>query len=271
MRYHEFSPPRDLAPWVKCAWVFASEREQRAPERIVPDGRPELIVHAGAPFAELTATGSFRRQPRTLLAGQLTAPLQLRATGAALVVGIRFHPDGAREFLGRPMREALDRRIDLEAIAPGAARRLPREVAAQTGDEARAGIVFEHVRARLAAAPRVPDAIVRAAVTMLEANPEVTVEQLLAVAGVGRRQLERRFADAVGIGAALLGSILRFRRAFDVLERDGTRPWTEAALAAGYYDQSHFIREFHRFVGCRPSEFFRPQEGLAEALAAPAA
>jgi AraC-like DNA-binding protein len=73
---------------------------------------------------------------------------------------------------------------------------------------------------------------------------------LVAASGIGRRQLERRFGDAVGIGPALLASIFRFRSVFDLIERDGSRPWTDAALAAGYYDQSHFIREFRRFVGC---------------------
>ena len=269
MRYRELPPPADFASRVKCAWVFEAASPAEAPERIVPDGRPELIVHAGAPFAEIHESGPPRPQPCAFLAGQLTRPLALRATGPALVVGVRFHPDGARGFLGRPMREALDRRVPLDAIVTAGARALAGRVAAMPDDESRAEAVFDCVRARLAAAPCVADAAVRGSVVALEATPEVAVEELCRQAAIGRRQLERRFADAVGVGPALLGSILRFRRAFDRLERDGERPWTDAALAAGYYDQSHFIREFHRFVGCRPGEFFRPRPSLAQALVVP--
>src|SRR3954463_1454119 len=102
MRYREMPPPADLAAWVRCAWLFEAPAAGDAPERIVPDGRPELIVHAGAPFAELGDTGLPRPQPLALLAGQLTLPLQLRSTGPALVVGVRFHPHGARALYGRP-------------------------------------------------------------------------------------------------------------------------------------------------------------------------
>ena len=68
------------------------------------------------------------------------------------------------------------------------------------------------------------------------------------------------------MGPALLATVFRFRRVFDLIEHDSSRPWTDAALAAGYFDQSHFIRDFRRFVGCTPSEFRRTPEGIAQAL-----
>ncbi len=48
--------------------------------------------------------------------------------------------------------------------------------------------------------------------------------------------------------------------------RDGAGRGVIAALVAGHYDQSHFIREFRRFVGCAPSDFFNPGSELATAL-----
>jgi AraC-like DNA-binding protein len=64
----------------------------------------------------------------------------------------------------------------------------------------------------------------------------------------------------------MLADILRFRRVFDAIERDSARPWTDAALAAGYFDQSHLVRDFRRFVGCTPTEFAAARPGLASAL-----
>src|SRR5262245_58948289 len=104
MPYAEFPPPASLAHCVKCAWTFTSEAAAKA-ERITPDGRPELIVHFGTPYAELDAKGRARVQASAVFAGQVTRPLTLRTRGPAGVVGIRFHPDGARAFLGRSMRE----------------------------------------------------------------------------------------------------------------------------------------------------------------------
>jgi AraC-like DNA-binding protein len=242
---------------VKCIWCFESDRAG-VPDRIVPDGRPELIVHRGASFAELDARGEAHVQPRVLFAGQVTRPLRLRATGPAAVIGVRFHPHGARAFAGTPMRELTDRRIPIEAPAM--------HEAGQDMDAAMAR-VEAFVAGRIEASLHVEDALARAMSERIEATGGmIDAETLFAGAEVGRRQAERRFADAVGIGPALLAAIFRFRRVFDVIERGGPRPWTEAALAAGFYDQSHFIREFRRFVGCTPTEFEAERSGLASAL-----
>ena len=53
---------------------------------------------------------------------------------------------------------------------------------------------------------------------------------------------------------------------FDVIEHGGARPWTDAAVEAGYFDQSHLVRDFRRFVGCTPTEFAASRPGLATAL-----
>ena len=63
MRYEEFPPPASLARWVRCAWVFEADSAHEAPERIVPDGRPELVVHWKAPFAELDENQRGTLQP----------------------------------------------------------------------------------------------------------------------------------------------------------------------------------------------------------------
>ena len=267
MRYQELAPPPRLAPWVHRVWIFEAGEPGEAPDRIVPDGRPELVIHYGDPFGEVDARGASIPQRDAVFAGQVTRPLVLRSPGNAGVLGVRFRPAGARAFLGMPMRHATDQRIAVAALFAGVGRALGDEVAACEGDAQRVALAEAFVLARIAANAHADDAIVARAVAALEASAgAIPLEELVSAAGIGRRQLERRFGDAVGIGPALLASILRFRSVFDVIEHDGSRPWTDAALAAGYYDQSHFIREFRRFVGCTPSEFTREAGALAAAL-----
>lgn len=268
MDYAEFAPAADLSPFVRCVWTYHAKGPGAAPERIVPDGRCELIVHLGEPYAELDARGRERAQPNALFCGQVTRPLHLRARGEASVLGVRFHAWGARAFLGRSLREATDMRLPLDQLWVGAGSGLVRDLLALRGLPARIQALQSFVRMHVAAHDAPRDSLVESCVARIESDPAGFEVATVAVdAGLGRRQLERRFADAVGVGPALFASILRFRRVFDVLERDAAAPWTEAALAAGYFDQSHFIREFRRFVGCTPTEFVASARGLSEALA----
>src|SRR5215212_9850420 len=119
MRYEEFPPPATLSAFVRCAWIFEAPSDAGAPaQRIVPDGRCELVVHCGDAFVESGSDGIKREQPRVLFAGQLSRPLWLHSTGHARVLGLRFHPAGARRFLGTVLTEATDRRLDLAALWP---------------------------------------------------------------------------------------------------------------------------------------------------------
>ena len=271
MSYAEFAPLPALAPYVRCVWMFEAAGPGGATTRIVPDGRPELVIHCGDRFAEVARDGTTHAQPRMLFAGQVTRPLVVKALGRASVLGVRFHPAGALPFLGRPLRETTDARVGAARLLGRGATTLLYELETM-GAAARLQRVQEFVAARIDERAGERDLIVEAAVARIEANQgRVDVDALARDAAIGRRQLERRFGHAVGVGPSLLASIFRFRSVFDVIERDAARPWTEAALAAGYYDQSHFIREFRRFVGVTPTEFSRTAAGLAAALAQPQA
>ena len=257
MPYIERPPHPALARFVKCVWCYES-RGTSSPDRIVPDGRPELIVHFGAPYREIADAGS-RLQPSALFAGQLTRPLQVQAGGPSVVIGVRFHPDGARGFIRQPLRDTTDLRVPVPGLTFGALN--------DNGAGARMDAVERAVIERMGACPIEEDPVVRRIVDAIEHHVgEADLDALIAREAIGRRQLERRFGDRVGVGPALLASIFRFRRVFDVIEHDARRPWTDAAMAAGFYDQSHFIREFRRFVGCTPTEFQAGRSGLASAL-----
>jgi AraC-like DNA-binding protein len=269
MHYAEVQPAASLAPYVRCIWTFDDDDGDGAAQRIVPDGRPELIVHCDEPYREVDGTRA-ARQPRILFAGQLTRPLWLQAGVGSRVIGVRFHPAGAHRFLGTALEAFTDARVDVASLWPEEEARLWSEVQADPDRANRITAVERSVGRRIAASGIEEDAIVAGCVAAMERQPHAqAVDAIAADAGIGRRQLERRFRRAVGISPGTLADILRFRRVFDAIEHDSTRPWTDAAAAAGYFDQSHLVRDFRRFVGCTPTEFAASRPGLATALVEP--
>ncbi|MEO8276466.1 MAG: DUF6597 domain-containing transcriptional factor [Thermoanaerobaculia bacterium] len=62
LRYREQAPSARWRPFIECFWevVDPVPREDRAPEHVVPDGCPELIVHFAVPFARRVGARSFR-------------------------------------------------------------------------------------------------------------------------------------------------------------------------------------------------------------------
>lgn len=254
-RYEEFEPPASLRPFVRTIWTYAAPVPERAVQRIAPDGCPELVVDIGAPYEEQGPDGVFRLQPRALFAGQMTRPLALRPVGPVELVAVRFEPDGARDWLGLPLAQATDRRLDMVQRLSG--------IQPPAGDPA---VQIELLTQWLEGQRRVGawriDPIVRAEIEAAERDrPSPARSQ------AEHRALQRRFRDRVGVPPRLLRSILRFRRVFDHAAGPEAAGWLEAGLEAGYFDQPQMARDFRRFLGCTATEWAREQAGLAWVIA----
>jgi AraC-like DNA-binding protein len=255
MRYEEFPPPPHLAKYVHCLWVFEGQ-DSAQPQRIVPDGRCELILHWRGPYQEL-ADGRWRTQAKAMFAGQLTRPLHLLRREPAGLVAVRFRAAAARCYLRRPVSEITDTWVPV-AGAP--------DVGQGASEAERLALAVDHVTARLD--PSLYDDKVAAAVAELRASEgRVPLDDLCATARLSARALQRRFAEAVGISPRMLASVIRFRRVFAALQERDVTSWTDAAQAAGYFDHPQMARDFRRFLGCSPSEFLRAERGLAVSLA----
>lgn len=79
--------------------------------------------------------------------------------------------------------------------------------------------------------------------------------QAARAAGVSTRQLDRLFARHVGIAPKTVGKIVRFQATLRMLMRDPERSLTDIALAAGYFDQAHCIRDFKAMTGGVPRSY----------------
>jgi AraC-like DNA-binding protein len=263
MKYCEIAPPLLLAEHVECFWSLRStgDATRLPPQRIFPDGCIELIVNLADPFAEPGPQGLVR-QPLHFVVGQMQQPLEIVATGNVHLLGIRFHPTGARKILGIPMGALTGQIVPVDALHRelGAA---VRQVCDVTDYRERWRIIESALR-RMAAQGKPVDLIVWNTLTrLLATDGDVSVTQLTAAAGVSRRQLERKFDDWVGLAPKTLARILRFQRVFKAHE-NGAANWAEIAAECGYCDQSHLIRDFRQFAGGCPSALTISHDSLTE-------
>jgi len=69
------------------------------------------------------------------------------------------------------------------------------------------------------------------------------------------RQLERRFRLVAGLSPKRLAVITRLQAAFALLDAGAEPSLTDVAHRCGYFDQSHFIRDFRAVTGIPPGRF----------------
>jgi len=247
MKYREWAPPAALCDQVEAIWSLTGQAAPSdQPRRILPDGCAELILNFADPVVQVT--GGPAKQPALMFVGQITGPFHVRPTRRVDLLGIRFRPGGAAALTCVPQHELVDQSVPLADIARHAAQLL-----APAFDTDDAGARIERTTEALASSLESRrTAVTESADAIVRHWGLIPVGVLAAGAGLGTRQLERRFLDEVGMTPKRLARISRFQRVFQAMER---RPigWTRVAVECGYYDSSHLVRDFREFAGEAPS------------------
>jgi AraC-like DNA-binding protein len=236
MRYRELAPGPAERQFVDRYWFLEDDGAETGPvDRIVPDGRPELIVNLGRPF-ESFHNGQWLVQPQCFFVGQLTGPLLIRSRGRASIIGVRFHPHGAKQVLKTPMDKLTDSVATLSDLS------LRRSI-----DE------LDAIRSWIASTEPAGSELISEAVSRItRVDGNVDVGRLAADLGISLRQLQRNFLTQIGITPKLFARIRRFQKVFQAIEH-GSSSWVDTAIECGYYDQAHLIRDFRELAGETPT------------------
>lgn len=206
--------------------------------------------------------------------GLRTAP-RVCATDATQCLVALLSPSAALSLFGDALATLADGTRRGEALFDAPSLAALREIAASAAGPAEALRWFEHWLAsrpdRLAAAGESARRI--AAVTdacLAESAPPMDIARLAALAGVTTRQVQRDFAQHLGISPIAWLRLVRLQRTLGGIAR-GT-PMAELSTAQGFSDQSHMTRELRRWIGVTPgqllAELARPgSRQLVQALA----
>ncbi|WP_158845044.1 helix-turn-helix domain-containing protein [Saccharothrix deserti] len=226
---HEFHRPSpDLAGVVARYWVVEWRYDRPYRQLVVP-----------YPNVHLSFLDDRAAEVHGVSSGHVFKDLD----GTGRVFGVAFHPGAFRPFLGRPVQSITDRSIPATTVFDG----LPTHPDVQeVEDVLRRNLPEPDPRARHAA--DVVDLIVN--------DPRMTrVDVLADKVGSSVRQLQRLFAEHVGVGPKWVIRRYRLREVTERMEAGGRIDWAALAADLGYADQPHFVRDFTAMFGETPTRY----------------
>ncbi len=202
--------------------------------------------------------------PACALFGPTFRSVRVVGSSPARLVGLGLLPLGFATLFDMKAADLSHRVRPLEQHMP-CARQLYVDLAQAGDDAAQAEVLDAYFEAKVAARSPAPDLLRRAHAVLLD--PEVTtVDAFSRALEISPRHLLRLCRRLFGFPPKLL---LRRQRFMRTLEAAMAAPESSFAqvLDAAYFDQSHFVRDFHHFMGLSPSAYFhleRPLLGLAQ-------
>jgi AraC-like DNA-binding protein len=263
-------PGLPLEPFVESVW-FAQGRMAARRERIAPTGSTVAVIVLGAPILQVprNGAGSPYLADEGWLAGPHDGPVVNQPTGDTLVVGIVSTPVGCEALFGVPPAPMRGQVVELGTTWPtmvDVRRRLLPE--SDLDPDGCLQVVEDGLLAGLRS--DVPGWQRCAQVIgALEEDPLQRISALAAALGITHGHLDREFVRVVGLTPRALCRILRLRRVLDEFQaafEHGVVPnWSQVAADWGWFDQSHFVRDFKRHTGVTPSAYLRAQSAARDA------
>ena len=231
---HSFrAPAPELADVIQGYWAAEWDYDTPYQQKIVPLPNVHLTVFDGG-VPQVVGVAS-RHVIRVL-------------EGRGRVVGAIFHPGAFRSYLGAPVASITDRIVPATEI-PGLP---PPPTTIGSIEDLEAWLLTAHVE------PDQRGAQARDLVGLIRTEPTLgRVDTLAAATGLTVRQLQRLFAEYVGISPKWL---LRRYRLHEVTERLATGTpidWAALATDLGFADQAHLSRDFADLFGEPPTAYAR--------------
>jgi len=233
------------------------ERAQAQTRREVAKTGISLVLAFGDPLAV-----AYDASETQLLGGAFVLGHQVRAalttfSGHQHGVQVDLTPAGARGFLGVAVDELTDRATPLEEVLGRRGEELVERLASLRSWSARFHLLDQVVGAPHEGGLELAPEVCWLWRQLVDRHGNCRIGQLMDETGRSRRYVTARFSQQIGVSPKTYARLLRFERAVHLLRRRSRSDPTSlaaVALAAGYYDQPHFNRDFRSFAGCTPAD-----------------
>lgn len=254
-RLRTILPAPPLRPYVS-AYLFLSAGQ----EETILSAPPQLS--SGLVF--LWGEGIIRHSGKQeLLPSRYIVPVTTEAFDAygltpSTLVAIKFHPGKFYEFFGWPQYLFYDNTIQIDDTDLNKRAALLHEALDEVQHPTLQAKMLDHFL--LSQFPECPKSspLINGVLNEIYLSPEIhSLKEVQPEVQVSSRHLRRLFRTYTGLNARSFIRILRFYRAYFMLQSPRYTSLTKLALQAGYFDQAHFIHDFQHFLNTSPNAYLK--------------
>lgn len=251
MKFSRIMPHPSLSTLIECYWMMQSADTTPIAEKIIPDGYTELIFNYGSVY-RIKMQDTWQTQTPNLLAGQISSFFHLENTADTASFAIKLKPAALTQLFGLHMEKYLDQVVDLDTFPhPELAELKDRLLPLSDEQELKKQLDDYFIRLSKSAMENPLEKVLD---LIFESNGMASVQSLCELINKSERQLQRLFKRYVGLSPKYYARIIRFNYIFQLIQ-EKKNSWQEIVYLSGYYDQSHFIRNFKAFTGEDPSSY----------------
>ncbi|MFD0675530.1 MULTISPECIES: DUF6597 domain-containing transcriptional factor [unclassified Paenibacillus] len=238
-----YTPTEDVGFFVKHFWVVSWDLTGHDPynQEIVPNPCVNLIIEP-----DMTAIYGVAKNKYSVI---------IQEKGR--VLGVKFKPGGFYPFIKQSVSQLNGNPMGVEGVFDVEARTIEHTILSQQ-DDFRMVEHMEHIiRQKLPAKDENITLINRIIDQVVEDREITKVDQVSQLFNINIRKLQRLFEQYVGVSPKWVIKLYRLQNAAETIDLDQNYNLVKLSTDLGYYDQSHFIKDFKSIIGKTPEEYTR--------------
>lgn len=263
MLYLSYQPGPPLNEFIDNFWLIEGGQAARL-EKILPCGTSELVVNLKNNEIHIhnpEQPDRYRRFSGTVVSGTYSQSFVCNALQHEAIMGVHFKAGGAFPFLRTTASELANTHANLDDLWGRSGLELRERLCTAATPQQRFRILEGVLRSRLHNDNVGHRQMIAALKMFARGGTGALVRAVSRELGFSQRRFIQLFSSQVGLTPKVFCRIQRFQRARVLAEEFEAPGWAEVAVACGYFDQSHLIRDFKEFSGSTPNTYSLQQLG----------
>lgn len=246
-----------LSEYVKSIWIMDNFKKccNDICIPLIPSGCVEIVIHFDGKGKYSVNNSSDHLITNASASGQKLNQKKYYSINSAGILAVILQPDASNIILGMPSNLISNTTINLTDVFGNSVNNLIEQIHNETDKNTIISNVEKFFTSKI-----VNTKDTRIAQFVKDISSSGGCNNLLKVASelnLSLRQLERKVFEVVGISPKEFSRIVRFQKSLFIKQHNPKINLTSLSYECGYFDQSHFIKEFKSISGYAPKEFFK--------------
>ena len=243
--YVEFLPDIKLQPFIYCYWQLKTTQQlsEQFNYRVVADGCIDIYFELNNP-------------EENYVMGFCKKFTEFPLDNTFNYIGIRFLPTMFPQLFKINAKELSNRFEHLHLVVPQLSNYISKSFNENQQQEEIKILLDKYFLDHVAKTTFDNDTRLYGAIELILKNSGVLNVEKDLNTGISSRQLRRIFEFYVGDTVKTFSNVVRFQNILQAKPSSQSLRQNKLFFDVGYYDQSHFIKEFKNFYGVTPSKAF---------------
>lgn len=247
--------PKMLKHYLDQFQVFEISDTDMEPFRVLPLGVLQIFFQLDhAVYHNTSFTKKWEKRPDAFIAGPYNLGYSMAVENGAKMFSLKFWPGRYRHFFLNSIEHFKNSLVPLSEFWGQSGKILEDKIFNAKSHKERCNILERFLFRHLTNATRSP--IENAVQTIIQCRGIGRINNFAAASNLSPSQFRRRFIAEIGLSPKEFQRVTRIGALKDYFHHHPGISLTQLAYQFGYYDQSHFIKDFSSITGQTPKSYF---------------